>query len=87
MTYTAWDGSGRPTVGTATGVNSNCVNQQITKTYDDASRTITTTRSGGTNCTSGISQTTYDSNGFVASTISGSSTTTNQVVTTDKICD
>ncbi len=54
-TYTAWDGSGRPTAGgTSTGIS-------ISNVYDNTARTVTQTAAA--NGTEKVSTTTYDGNG------------------------
>lgn len=77
-TYTAWDASGRPTAGTtATAGFSTSVNY----TYDNATRTQSTTNSGVT-----CSQT-FDANGIpTVGTCSNGAQTTFTTLTTLQVC-
>jgi hypothetical protein len=54
-TYTAWDGSGRPTTGSTGG-------QTISITYDDANRSWTTTTTAS-NGSKSVGTLTFDANG------------------------
>jgi hypothetical protein len=57
--YDAWDELGRPTHGTMHG---DCAGGEIVWAYDDAARTITTTRTGGARGCEGTDTTTFDEN-------------------------
>jgi hypothetical protein len=57
--YDAWDDLGRPTHGSAHG---GCEGGEIAWAYDDAARTITTTRTGGARGCEGTDTTTFDEN-------------------------
>jgi hypothetical protein len=80
ISYNAWDGFGRPTLGTfSTGGT-------ISHVYDNAARTATTTQSrAGANTTL---VNTYDANGILVNTVdSGTGQTTTYTVTaTEQIC-
>jgi len=80
ISYNAWDGFGRPTLGTfSTGGT-------ISNVYDNAARTTTITQSRA-----GVSTTTvntYDANGILINTVDGGTgqTSTYTVTATETIC-
>src|SRR5204862_8094195 len=80
-TNTAWDSSGRATAGTMAG------GATFTNVYDNSARTLRSTVSGGTTT---VSTTTFDANGTNISTVVTSglntSTSTNTITATDKVC-
>lgn len=82
-TYTAWDASGRPTVGTDVGPG---FNNTLAISYDAGSRTRTTSINGGAVTTTE----TFDANGNLIRQVSsgGGSTTTSNITVgaTQRIC-
>jgi YD repeat-containing protein len=82
-TYTAWDGSGRPTQGTVT------TGAPVAISYDDTARTQTQTT--GAAGAAAVVTTTFDTNGIpikvVSEDINGvTTTTTTQVTATAQVC-
>lgn len=66
--YDAWDEDGRPTHGTTNGVGLlDCMGQDLQVSYDDGTRTVSATYSGGTNCRDETISLTYDADGIVVS--------------------
>ena len=65
FTYTAWDSSGRPTLGTAPATAGLCGPQSVEMSYDDAGRIVTTILSATICATGRLTSTTvftYDNN-------------------------
>jgi hypothetical protein len=65
-TYSAWDGSGRPTRGTITaeGTAALCPLSTVSIAYNDSARTMETTVTCGSQSTSSVERLTYDANGI-----------------------
>lgn len=80
-TYTAWDGSGRPTQGSFPGTT-------IANTYDDSARTWVQTQTGGG--TVSTTTMTFDANGNQVSVVNRTgnftSTTNFNITTTGRVC-
>jgi YD repeat-containing protein len=80
-TWTAWDGSGRPTTGSSPGVT-------YVQAYDDAARTVTTTTTNSSGASVGVL--TFDANGNQirneVSGAAGTSITTFSITSTDRVC-
>jgi hypothetical protein len=88
IAYDAWAPDGRPTHGIEDGVGGEaCAGGDVTVAYDDTLRTITTTRSGGTDCLDSTSVVSYDEDGFRTGSVVGSIVTTYQTLATGEICE
>jgi hypothetical protein len=88
IAYHEWTSDGRPTHGIENGVGGEtCAGGDVTIAYDDALRTITTTRSGGTDCPDSTSVVSYDEHGFRTGSVVGSLITTYQTLATGEICE
>jgi YD repeat-containing protein len=85
--YDAWDSEGRPTHGTANGAGDPCVGQDVSIDYDDESRVVAVTQTGGTDCFAVDYAYTYDANGNVARATSGGEVVyDNTTLETQEIC-
>ena len=88
IAYDEWAPDGRPTHGIETGVGGElCAGGDVTFTYDDVGLTITTTRSGGTDCLDSTSVVSYDDDGFRTGSVVGSIVTTYETLATGQICE
>jgi len=88
IAYDEWASDGRPTHGIEEGVGGElCAGGDVTIAYDDDLRTITTTRSGGTDCLDSTSVVSYDENGFRTGSVVGSIITTYVTLATGEICE
>jgi hypothetical protein len=88
VTYDAWDAAGRPTHGIENGVGGElCAGQDVSLTYDDALRTITSARSGGTDCLAYTSVSQYDEDGIPTTSMTGAIVTTYDTLQTGEICE
>ncbi len=91
LVYGPWDPLGRPILATVFGVGAEtCMGGNMTLSYDDALRTVTTTHSGGVGCVSWTTTARYNADGIViASTLSQgsiSATSDLSIVSTAQIC-
>jgi hypothetical protein len=92
LTYTAWEGAGRPTQATRSGggAAANCVEQPVTWSYDDSARTVTFNAAAAAGCTESTTVSAYDANSLlVSSTVtsaSGTQASTDTILSTDQIC-
>jgi len=88
IAYDEWAPDGRPTHGIENGVGGElCAGGDVTFTYDDVQLTITTTRSGGTDCAESTSVVSYDESGFRTGSVVGSIVTTYETLATGEICE
>ncbi|HKO49439.1 MAG TPA: hypothetical protein VJV79_17040 [Polyangiaceae bacterium] len=87
--YDAWDPLGRQTHGVEKGVGGElCAGGELWLTYNDTLRTITTTRSGGTDCSAGMTTVSHDADGLRTTAGNGTSiTSTYQTLATGEICE
>lgn len=88
VTYDAWDPDGRPTHGIETGVGGElCAEGDMTLAYDDELRTITTTRSGGTDCPDAMNVLNHDEDGLRTISANGPNVITYETLATGEICE
>jgi hypothetical protein len=88
LAYDEWAPDGRPTHGIENGVGGElCAGGDVTIAYDDDLRTLTTTRSGGTDCLDSTSVASYDEDGFRTGSVTGSIVITYQTLATGEICE
>jgi hypothetical protein len=77
--YSEWDALGRPTKGAVSSAARSCMQQPITRAYDDQALTATTTYEEAPSCTPTTLVNTYDADGL---SVSLSRKTTTSTVTT-----
>jgi hypothetical protein len=87
VAYDAWDGTGRPTHGIQNGVGaSDCTGQDLSLSYDETTRTVSYTSSGGTNCLDLAESVTFDEDGNVIRATVLTSVTTYTIEARGQIC-
>jgi hypothetical protein len=87
--YSKWDAMGRPTKGISSSAGT-CMQQPITRVYDDQALTVTTTYEEAPSCPSATVVNTYDADGLLISysrkTATSTITTIYTTLETSEIC-